>query len=57
MRRVTYAQHALSADQFDELVLNGTDSIALGIGLDVAQVTDMAHGVSRGTVGLSVGVD
>ena len=54
---LTYAQNALGTDQLDKLVLSGTNSIALSIGLEVTKVTDVTVGVSGSTVGLAVGVD
>lgn len=54
---MTYAQDALSADQLDKLVLHGAGGIALGIGLEVAQVTDVTLGIGGSTVGLAEGVD
>jgi len=51
------AQNALGTEQLDELVLHGTGSIALGISLEVAQVTDVAVRVGGSTVGLAEGVD
>lgn len=53
----TYAENALSTDQLDELVLGGAVGIALGIGLEVAQVADVALSVAGGAVGLAKGVD
>lgn len=55
--RVTYANNALRADQLDQLVGDGALAIALGVGLEVAQVTDVAVLISWGTVCLAVGVD
>lgn len=52
-----YTENALSTNQLDELVLDGADSIALSIGLEVTQVTDVTFLVGGGTVGLSEGVD
>jgi hypothetical protein len=51
------AEHAVRADQLDKLVGGGALGIALAVGLDVAQVTDVAVGVLGGTVLLAVGVD
>lgn len=51
------AEDALGADQLDELVRDGALSVALGVGLEVAQVTDVALAVGGGAVGLVVGVD
>lgn len=51
------ADDALGANQLDEGVLDGALGVALAVGLDVAQVTDVAGLVGRGTVGLAVGVD
>ena len=51
------AEDALGADQLDELVRDGALGVALGVGLEVAQVTDVALAVGGGAVGLVVGVD
>lgn len=51
------AQHALRADQLDELVRDGALGVALGVGLEVAQVTNVALAVRGGAVGLVVRVD
>jgi hypothetical protein len=51
------AEHALRADQLDELVRDAARGVALGVGLEVAQVADVALAVARGAVGLVVGVD
>jgi hypothetical protein len=51
------AEHALRADQLDELVRDAALGVALGVGLEVAQVADVALAVRRGAVGLVVGVD
>lgn len=53
----TYTQNTLSTDQLDELVLHVTGGIALSIGLEVAQVTDVTIGIGGSTVGLAEGVD
>jgi len=51
------AEDALRADQLDELVRDGALGVALGVGLEVAQVADVALAVGGSTVGLVVGVD
>lgn len=51
------AENALRADQLDELVRDGALGVALGVGLEVAQVADVALAVGGGAVGLVVGVD
>ena len=51
------AEDALGADQLDELVGDGALGVALGVGLEVAQVADVALAVGGSTVGLVVGVD
>jgi hypothetical protein len=51
------AEHALRADQLDELVRDAALGVALGVGLEVAQVADVALAVRGGAVGLVVGVD
>ena len=53
----TYANDALGSDQLDELVGDRALAIALGVGLEVAKVTNMAVLVGWGTVGLAVRVD
>jgi hypothetical protein len=50
-------KNALRADQLDELVRDGALGVALGVGLEVAQVADVALAVGGGAVGLVVGVD
>ncbi len=55
--RVAYTNDALRPNKLDEAILNRALSVALGIGLDIAQVADVA-GLSRTvTVGLAMGVD
>jgi hypothetical protein len=51
------AEDALGADQLDELVGDGALGVALSIGLEVAQVTNVALVILGGTVGLAVRVD
>ena len=51
------AKDALGANQLDELVGDRALSIALAVGLEVAQVADVAVGVGGSTVALAVGVD
>lgn len=53
----TYANDTLGANDLDELVGHRALGVALGIRLDVAEVTNMAVLIGRGTVGLAVGVD
>jgi len=53
----TYAQDTLGADQLDEAVLHGADRVALGVGLEVAQVADVALLVGGRAVRLAEGVD
>lgn len=53
----TYANDRLGANQLDELVLDTALGIALSIGLNVAQVTDVADLVDAVTMGLVVRVD
>jgi hypothetical protein len=54
---ITYAQDGLSANQLDKVVLLGAGSVALSIGLEVAEVTDVTNLVGGSTVGLAEGVD
>lgn len=51
------AEDALGADQLDVLVRDGALGVALGVGLEVAQVADVALAVGGGAVGLVVWVD
>lgn len=51
------AKDALGSNQLDELVRDRALCIALSVRLEVAQVTDVALRVRRGTVGLAVRVD
>lgn len=51
------AEDALGADQLDVLVGHGALGVALGVGLEVAQVADVALAVAGGAVGLVVRVD
>lgn len=53
----TYADDALGPDELDVLVRHGALGVALAVRLDVAEVTNVAVLVGRGTVGLAVGVD
>lgn len=54
---MTYANNAVFTDQLDLLVLNGSDRVALSIGGDVTQVTNVADLIGGSTVGLAEGVD
>lgn len=56
-KSITYADNTLWTDQLDELVLNGANTVALSIGLEVAQVTNMADLIGRSSMCLSVWVD
>lgn len=53
----TYADDAVGADELDVLVRHGTLGVALGVGLDVAEVADVTLLVRGSTVLLAVGVD
>lgn len=53
----TYAEDTLLSDQLHQLILNGANSVALPVGADVAQVTDVAGVIGGSTVGLAEGVD
>ena len=50
-------QHALRPDQLDKLVADGALGVALAVGLEVAQVADVAIAVLGCAVLLAVGVD
>lgn len=51
------SEHALRADELDHLVGDGALGVALAVGLEVAQVADVAVRVGWGAVLLVVGVD
>lgn len=54
---LTYANNRLGANQLDVLVLDRALGVTLGIGGDVAKVTNVAGLIGGSTVGLVVGVD
>jgi hypothetical protein len=54
---VLYSNNALGSNQLDQLILNASLGITLTIGLEVAQVTNVADLVGRSAVFLAVGVD
>jgi hypothetical protein len=54
---ISHANNALWPNQLDESILDRTRGIALGVGLNVAQVTDMTFLIFGSTVGLIVWVD
>jgi hypothetical protein len=54
---VTYSEHTVLSNQLDERILHGAFGVALGVGGDVAEITDMALRVVGSTVVLGVGVD
>lgn len=47
----------MGANELDEVVRHGALGVALSIGLDVAEVTNMAVLVLGSTMGLAMGVD
>jgi len=51
------SEHALRPNQLDLLVRDGALGIALGVGFEVAEITDVALGVAGGAVGFGEGVD
>jgi hypothetical protein len=53
----TYPKHTLLADQFDLQVTNASLAIPFLVGLEVAQVSNMADLVGWGTVRLAMWVD
>lgn len=53
----TYADNAVRTNQLDQLISHAALGITLGIGLEVAQVTDVALLILGCAVGLVVGVD
>lgn len=53
----TYAKNALGTNQLHQLVGLGANGVALGIGGEVAQITDVTFLISGSAVGLAEGVD
>lgn len=53
----TYADNAVFANQFDKGILARTNGIALGVGGDVAQVSNVTLSILGSTVFLAEGVD
>lgn len=53
----TYANDAVRANELDLVVGGGAGGVALGISAEVAEVTNVALLVGRGTVVLATGVD
>lgn len=51
------AQYAVLANQLDQRILYRPLCVSLAIGLEVAEVADVALAVLRGPVGLAVRVD
>jgi len=51
------ANDALRSNELDKLVCDRSYSVALSVGLDVSQVTDVTLLISRGTVGLGEWVE
>jgi hypothetical protein len=54
---VTYSEHTLLSNQLDERILHGANRVALRVGGDVAEISDMALRVAGSTVILGEGVD
>jgi hypothetical protein len=52
-----YPQYALSADQLDQFVLEGTNGIALGISWNVTEIADVALAIARSPVRLPERID
>lgn len=53
----TYTKHTLRPDQLDQLVLDGTGRVALGIGLIVAEISNVTFLVAGGSMRLVLGID
>ena len=53
----TYANNALRANQLDQLIIDAALGIALAVGLEVTQITNVALVIFGSTMGLVVGVD
>ena len=51
------AEDTFRPDQLDEVVGQGAFSVALRVGFEVSEVTDVALRVGGGAMGLGVGVD
>lgn len=51
------ADDGLGTNELDKLVGDGANGVALGVGLEVTKVTDVAVLVGGSTVALAVGVD
>ena len=47
----------MGSDELDEAVAHRALGVALGIGLDISEVADMAVLISRSAMSLAVGVD
>lgn len=56
-RYKTHANNAFGADEFYELVRDGALAVALTIGFEIPQITDVAFAVSLIAVGLAVGIE
>lgn len=53
----TYADDAVRTDELHKVVGNRALGVALGVGLDVAEVTDVAVLILGSAVGLAMGVN
>lgn len=53
----TYSNNTQRTNQLNVLIFNGTNTISLGISLEVSEITYMANLICRSTVGLTVWVD
>lgn len=55
--KTAYADDAVGADELDVAVRDGALGVTLGVGVDVAEITNVAGLVGGSTVRLAVGVD
>ena len=51
------SEHALGPNELDEVVSDAAFGVAVVVGLDVAEVADVALGVGGSAVGFAEGVD
>lgn len=57
LKHVSYTNDGVGTNQLDEAVRDRALGVTLSIGLNVAEITDVAGLVGGGTVSLAVGVD
>jgi len=57
MKKGTYPQNTLGSNQLDQFIGHGSLRIALGIRLEISEITGMAFAVRGSTVSFGVRVD